>query len=57
MSLPAKKAIEIDKNITHYIYKMLNHEMILKSFRGLAFYDEPLKKDSNRNARRNEGRI
>ncbi len=30
MSLPSKKAIEIDENITHYQYKMLNHEMILK---------------------------
>ena len=30
MSLPAKKAIEIDENITHFIHKMLNHEMILK---------------------------
>ena len=30
MSLPAKKAIEIDENITHYIYKMLSHESILK---------------------------
>ncbi|MBN1216402.1 MAG: hypothetical protein JXA99_13300, partial [Candidatus Lokiarchaeota archaeon] len=30
MSLPIKKAIEIDDNTTHYIHKMLNHEMILK---------------------------
>ncbi len=30
MSLPAKKAIEIDENITHYVHKMLNHEMVLK---------------------------
>jgi len=59
MSLPAKKAIEIDKNITHYIYKMLNHEMILKYDESkciecgfchrvcpvtISIYDEPLKK-------------
>ena len=30
MSLPSKKAIQVDENITHYQYKMLNHEMILK---------------------------
>ncbi len=59
MSLPAKKAIEIDKNVTHYIYKMLNHEMILKYDESkciecgfchrvcpvtISIYDEPLKK-------------
>ncbi len=35
MSLPSKKAIQIDENITHYEYRMLNHDMILK-------YDEDL---------------
>ncbi|MEJ2249595.1 MAG: 4Fe-4S binding protein [Candidatus Lokiarchaeota archaeon] len=30
MSLPAKKTIKIDDNVTHYVYRMLNHEMILK---------------------------
>jgi ferredoxin len=30
MSLPAKKTIKIDDKVTHYVYKMLNHEMILK---------------------------
>ncbi|MBY9007850.1 MAG: 4Fe-4S binding protein [Candidatus Lokiarchaeota archaeon] len=30
MSLPSKKTIEIDENITHYVHKMLNHEMVLK---------------------------
>jgi Fe-S-cluster-containing hydrogenase component 2 len=59
MSLPAKKAIEVDDNITHYSYKMLNHESILKYDESLclecgfchrvcpvtvSIYDEPLKK-------------
>jgi len=59
MSLPAKKAIEIDENITHYVYKMLNHEMILKYDESkcigclfcnkvcpvtISIYNEPLKK-------------
>ena len=59
MSLPAKKAIEIDENITHYIHKMLNMEMILKYDESkciecgfchrvcpvtVSIYDEPLKK-------------
>ena len=30
MSLPAKKAIEIDENTTQYLHKMLNHEMVLE---------------------------
>jgi len=30
MSLPAKKTIKVDEKVTHYVYKMLNHEMILK---------------------------
>ncbi|MFW9876868.1 MAG: 4Fe-4S dicluster domain-containing protein [Candidatus Thorarchaeota archaeon] len=59
MSLPSKKAIEIDENITHYQYKMLNHEMVLKYDESkcvecgfchrvcpvtVSIYDEPLKK-------------
>ncbi|MHA1624423.1 MAG: 4Fe-4S binding protein [Promethearchaeota archaeon] len=59
MSLPAKKTIEIDENITHYVHKMLNHEMILKYDESkciecgfchrvcpvtISIYDEPLKK-------------
>ena len=59
MSLPAKKTIEIDENITHYMYKMLNHEMILQYDESkciqcgfchrvcpvtVSIYDEPLKK-------------
>jgi Fe-S-cluster-containing hydrogenase component 2 len=59
MSLPVKKAIEIDENITHYIYKMLNHESILKYDENkclecgfchrvcpvtVSIYNEPLKK-------------
>lgn len=30
MSLPIKKAVEIDENVTHYIYRMLNHETVLE---------------------------
>jgi Fe-S-cluster-containing hydrogenase component 2 len=30
MSLPSKKAIQVDENITDYQFKMLNHEMVLK---------------------------
>ena len=30
MSLPSKKAISIDENITDYEYKMLNHVMVLR---------------------------
>ena len=59
MSLPAKKTIEIDENITQYVYKMLNHEMILQYDESkciqcgfchrvcpvtVSIYDEPLKK-------------
>jgi Fe-S-cluster-containing hydrogenase component 2 len=59
MSLPAKKTIEIDENITQYVYKMLNHEMILQYDESkciqcgfchrvcpvtISIYDEPLKK-------------
>jgi Fe-S-cluster-containing hydrogenase component 2 len=59
MSLPVKKAIQVDENITHYVYKMLNHEMILKYDESkciecgfchrvcpvtISIYDEPLKK-------------
>ncbi|MHA1411638.1 MAG: 4Fe-4S dicluster domain-containing protein [Promethearchaeota archaeon] len=59
MSLPAKKAIQIDENVTHYVYKMLNHEMILKYDNSVciecgfchrvcpvtvSIYNEPLKK-------------
>jgi NAD-dependent dihydropyrimidine dehydrogenase PreA subunit len=59
MSLPKKEAIQIDENITHYVHKMLNHEMILKYDESkcvecgfctrvcpvtISIYDEPLKK-------------
>ena len=59
MSLPAKKTIQIDENITHYVYKMLNHEMILQYDESkciqcgfchrvcpvtVSIYNEPLKK-------------
>lgn len=59
MSLPKKEAVQIDENITHYVYKMLNHEMILKYDESkciecgfchrvcpvtISIYDEPLKK-------------
>jgi NAD-dependent dihydropyrimidine dehydrogenase PreA subunit len=59
MSLPAKKTVQIDENITHYVYKMLNHESVLKYDESLciecgfcqrvcpvtvSIYDEPLKK-------------
>lgn len=59
MSLPAKKTIEIDENVTHYVYKMLSHEMILKYDESkcvtcgfcarvcpvtISIYDEPLKR-------------
>ena len=59
MSLPVKKAIQIDENVTHYVYKMLNHEMILKYDNSVciecgfchrvcpvtvSIYNEPLKK-------------
>ncbi len=59
MSLPSKKAIEIDDNITHYEYRMLNHDMVLKYDESkciqcgfchrvcpvtVSIYDEPLKK-------------
>ncbi|MHA1293765.1 MAG: 4Fe-4S dicluster domain-containing protein [Promethearchaeota archaeon] len=59
MSLPSKKVIKIDDNITHYEYRMLNHDMILKYDESkciecgfchrvcpvtVSIYDEPLKK-------------
>ena len=59
MSLPAKKTIEIDENITHYVYKMLSHVSILKYDETkcvdcgfchrvcpvtISIYDEPLKR-------------
>lgn len=59
MSLPSKKAIQIDENITDYEYKMLNHDMILKYDESkciscgfchrvcpvtVSIYDEPLKR-------------
>jgi Fe-S-cluster-containing hydrogenase component 2 len=59
MSLPRKEAVQVDENITHYTYKMLNHEMILKYDESkciecgfchrvcpvtVSIYDEPLKK-------------
>jgi Fe-S-cluster-containing hydrogenase component 2 len=30
MSLPAKKAIRVNENVTDYMYKMLSHDMILR---------------------------
>ena len=30
MSLPSKKAIQVDENIVDYEYKMLNHDMVLR---------------------------
>lgn len=59
MSLPAKKTIELDENITHYVYKMLNHQMTLEYDESkciecgfchrvcpvtISIYDEPIKK-------------
>lgn len=59
MSLPAKKTIEVDEDTTHYVYKMLNHEMVLAYHESkclecgfchrvcpvtVSIYDEPLKK-------------
>jgi len=59
MSLPAKKAIEVTQDVTHYQYKMLNHEMVLKYDESkclscgfchrvcpitVSIYDEPYKK-------------
>jgi len=59
LSLPSKKAIQVDENITDYEYKMLNHDMILR-YDGskciecgfchrvcpvtVSIYNEPLKK-------------
>ncbi|MFX1274973.1 MAG: 4Fe-4S dicluster domain-containing protein [Promethearchaeota archaeon] len=59
MSLPSKKAIQVDENITDYEYKMLNHDMILRYDESkciecgfchrvcpvtVSIYNEPLKK-------------
>lgn len=59
MSLPSKKAIQVDENITDYEYKMLNHDMVLRYHEDqciecgfchrvcpvtVSIYDEPLKK-------------
>ena len=59
MSLPKKETVQVDENITHYVYKMLNHEMILKYDESkciqcgfcqrvcpvtISIYNEPLKK-------------
>ncbi|MHA1466994.1 MAG: 4Fe-4S binding protein, partial [Promethearchaeota archaeon] len=59
MSLPSKKAIQVDENITDYEYKMLSHEMVLRYDESkcldcgfchrvcpitISIYDEPLKK-------------
>lgn len=59
MSLPSKKAIQVDENITNYEYRMLNHDMILKYDESkcilcgfchrvcpvtVSIYNEPLKK-------------
>jgi len=59
VSLPSKKAIEVDENITNYEYRMLNHDMVLKYDESkclecgfchrvcpvtVSIYDEPLKR-------------
>ena len=59
MSLPSKKAIQVDENTTDYQYKMLNHVMELRYHEDkcvecgfcqrvcpvtISIYDEPLKK-------------
>ena len=59
MSLPSKKAIQVDENITDYEYKMLNHVMVLRYDESkciecgfchrvcpvtISIYDEPLKR-------------
>jgi len=59
MSLPSKKAIQVDENITDYEYRMLNLDMILRYDESkclecgfcyrvcpvtVSIYDEPLKK-------------
>ncbi|MFX1454335.1 MAG: 4Fe-4S dicluster domain-containing protein [Promethearchaeota archaeon] len=59
MSLPSKKAIEIDENITHYEFKLLDQTQVLKYDESkciecgfchrvcpvtISIYDEPLKK-------------
>ncbi len=59
MSLPSKKAIQIDDNFVHYQFRMLNHEMVLKYDETkciecgfchrvcpvtISIYDEPLKR-------------
>jgi len=59
MSLPSKKAIEIDKNITHYEFKLLDQTQVLKYDESkcvecgfchrvcpvtISIYDEPLKR-------------
>jgi ferredoxin len=59
MSLPSKKAIQVDENITDYEFKMLNHVMVLRYDESkclecgfchrvcpvtVSIYDEPLKK-------------
>ena len=58
MSLPSKKAIQVDENITDYEYKMLSHDMVLHYDESkciecgfchyvcpvtISIYDEPLK--------------
>lgn len=59
MSLPSKKAIQAEENITDYQFKMLNHEMVLRYDESkciscgfchrvcpitVSIYDEPLKR-------------
>jgi len=59
MSLPSKKAIQVDENTTDYEYRMLNHDMILRYHKDkciecgfchrvcpvtISIYSEPLKK-------------
>ena len=59
MSLPSKKAIQVDEKTTDYEYKMLNHDMILRYHEDqciecgfchrvcpvtISIYNEPLKK-------------
>ncbi|HEC38680.1 MAG TPA: hypothetical protein ENI29_10630, partial [bacterium] len=59
MSLPSKSAIEIDENITHYEFKLLDQTQVLKYDESkcvecgfchrvcpvtISIYDEPLKR-------------
>ena len=63
MSLPSKKAIQVDDNTIDYEYKMLNHVMVLRYHEDkcvecgfchrvcpvtISIYDEPLKRTAMR---------